>query len=100
MLADGFCEFKKSIPRTEWIFGASNSSRKLAAPRYGAGQQSIPRGPGRAIRRCPACGKRLRLRATYCIGGEFVAWFLPDHKPRQTRKKSPKRKAKTQSRGH
>lgn len=81
------------------MFGASNRNRKMAAPNYGAGQQSIPKGPERAIKRCPSCGKRLRLRATYCVGGEFVRWQLPDHKPRETRKKSPKRKAKTHGRG-
>jgi hypothetical protein len=99
MLAEGFCDFRKTVPRKEWIFGASNKNRKLAAPSYGAGQQSIPKGPERAIVRCPKCNKRLRLRANYCIGGEFTNWYLPDHKPRVTRSKGPKRQTRRQSRG-
>lgn len=97
--ANGFCDFKTSIPRGEWMFGADNSSRKMASPEYGAGQQGIPKGPERAIRRCPKCGKRLYLRAGYCVGGEFVTWLLPDHKPREIRKKSAKRQTKYQGRG-
>lgn len=98
MSTAGFCEFKKFVPRNEWRFPPGHS-RKMATPRYGAGQQSIPKGPERAIKRCPLCGKRLYLRAGYCVGGEFVSWHLPDHKPRVTRPKSAKRKTRRQARG-
>jgi hypothetical protein len=92
------CDFRKTTPRGQWYFGRGES-RAMRAPRYGAGQQGIPKGPPRAIKRCPKCGKRLRLRASYCIGGEWVGWFIPDHKPRVMRAKSPKRKNSYQSRG-
>lgn len=98
MKSEGFCDFK-SMPRGSWIFGPSNKNRKLSPPPYGAGQQQIPKGPPRAIVRCPKCSKRLYLRANYCTGGEFTNWFIPDHKPRVTRSKSAKRQTKTKARG-
>jgi hypothetical protein len=93
------CPFEKLCDRSTWIFGPGKS-RSMDVPRYGAGQQGIPKGPPRAIRRCPLCGKRLRLRANYCIGGEWTNWRIPDHKPRETRAKSPRRQSQAGARGH
>ncbi len=95
-MPNDFCEFK-SLPRDKWRFGASNKNRKLAQPTYGAGLTTFSQ--ERAIKRCPLCLKRLRLRADYCIGGEFASWRIPDHKPRVTRSKSLGRKPVRQRRG-
>ena len=32
--------------------------------------------------RCSACNKRMLPKAKYCVGGEFVGWKLPLHKPK------------------
>lgn len=96
--ANGFCDFRTMTPRDQWFFGREER-RSMRVPRYGAGQQGIPKGPPRAIKRCPKCGKRLRLRANYCIGGEWTGWFIPDHKPRVTRSKSATRTASKKGRG-
>ena len=55
--------------------------------------------PDRGKVRCPKCNRRLQLRARFCIGGEFVAWAIPNHKPRVTRKPGPRRKSRTAGRG-
>lgn len=103
----GFCEFKTQAPSKEWQFlpyesplpGYGNGfGRKMRAPQYGAGQDGIAP-EERAIKRCPLCGKRLRLRANYCVGGEFVAWELPEHKARVTRKPGPRRSSRKSGRG-
>ena len=89
---DSFCEFKSSCDRSSWTFG-QRSTGKMIGPGYGD-----PSGD-HAVKRCPLCNKRLKLKAQYCIGGEFVNWALPDHKPRVTRSKSPKRKTNKTRRG-
>jgi hypothetical protein len=35
------------------------------------------------IVRCPTCNRRLRLKACYCVGGEFVGWRIPPHKAKE-----------------
>lgn len=30
--------------------------------------------------RCPKCGKRLKAKPLFCIGGEFVGYKFPKHK--------------------
>lgn len=32
--------------------------------------------------RCPECKRRLLPYAVHCVGGEFVCWKLPRHKPK------------------
>ena len=89
-----YCEFKKFVKSTEWTFYyTKGSSKRLVGPAYGERPLNAP------IRRCPRCNKRLKLRARFCVGGEFITWELPEHKPRETRKPSPKRKSRTRGRG-
>ena len=89
---DGFCEFRRFVKYTEWTWN-SQPTAKMAGPEYG----DPPR--NQAVKRCPLCGKRLKLRANFCVGGEFRYWELPDHKPRETRKPGPRRKSRTRGRG-
>lgn len=56
-------------------------------------------GPNHPIVRCPECGRRLRVKAVFCVGGEFVTWTLPKHKIRETRRPGPKRKQPSGGRG-
>ncbi len=58
----------------------------------------IPSGKHPLVR-CPQCSRRLKVRAMYCVGGEFVGWKLPEHAIRVTRSPGPKRKSKISGRG-
>lgn len=86
-----YCEFRKFHHYTTWTF--YGEGKKLKALAYG----ETPR--NQAIRRCPRCNKRLKLRARFCTGGEFIVWELPEHKPRQTRQPGPRRQSRTHGRG-
>ncbi len=46
------------------------------------------------IVRCSTCNRRLTVRSIYCVGGEFVGYKIPEHKPKGYKipKKFPKRK--------
>ena len=37
------------------------------------------------VTRCPACGKRLKPKKEFCVGGEFVGYALPIHKTKPTK---------------
>ncbi len=85
--AAGFCEFRRFVHYREWTYG----------------EPYLPWGetPGgiQPTKRCPRCSRRLKLKANFCVGGEFVNWSIPEHKPRQTRKPGPKRQSKIAGRG-
>jgi len=91
------CDFRESQPRESWAFAPGPG--RMRAPSYGAGQDGIAPGGRRAVRRCPACGKRLTLRAIYCIGGEFTSWAIPEHVVRKTRRPGVRRKSRASGRG-
>lgn len=104
------CTFKE-LPSNRWRFLShsagileasfgSGHGVKMRAPDFGAGQDGIaPKGES-AIKRCPKCNRRLHLRAVYdSPRSEFSHWQIPEHKVRETRKKSPKRKERKQRRG-
>jgi hypothetical protein len=44
--------------------------------------ESIPRTwtKDEKMSRCPACNKRLLPRRAFCVGGEFVGWYIGPHK--------------------
>ena len=90
----GACPFKLR-PYDEWRFSPTAASpRLMLGPRRGD-----PSGP-HAFVRCPECNRRLRLAARYCSGGEeFSHWEIPDHRPRESRPKTPKRQSAMQGRG-
>jgi hypothetical protein len=88
-----YCRFKKVFESKDWRFrGPEGKLRGLA---WG----ESPNDRNRAVRRCPLCNKRLKLYASFCTGGEFVVWELPEHKPRITRGSGPKRQSKIAGRG-
>lgn len=90
----GLCEFKRFIPADQWTFHYTlGASRRMIGPAYGDAPRNQP------IKRCPRCNRRLKLKAGFCIGGEFVRWEIPDHKPRETRKPGPRRQPRRASRG-
>jgi len=76
------CNFKMTQPHEAWTF-APNKKLDRRASKV----------------RCPACGRRLLLRAVYCIGGELTAYQIPDHNVRVTRAKSPRRQSRKTGRG-
>jgi DNA-directed RNA polymerase subunit RPC12/RpoP len=76
------CDFKMSQPRETWRF---TPNKKLDRRETKL--------------RCPACSRRLLLRAAYCVGGELVCYQIPDHNVRVTQPKSPRRKVKSSGRG-
>lgn len=83
-----FCDFKLWYKSTEW------ANYKAKGPAYGDLSRELT-----PIQRCPKCNKRLRMKAIYCIGGEFKHWIIPAHKPRVTRNPGPRRKSKISGRG-
>lgn len=110
-MSTDFCDFRKFFPSKTW----REQSRMPGEGNYrgikhvfGNAQQGrgVWRGPTdyiskglHPISRCPKCRRRLTMKARYCVGGEFVCWELPEHKPRVTRTKSPKRQSKKAGRG-
>ena len=102
--ADGFCAFKTECAPETWRFfdggrwGAPN--RMSAGTRWDPPARGDESGP-HPTTRCPLCRRRLQVRATYNYGSgeEFAAWVIPEHKPRVTRAKSPKRQSKKAGRG-
>jgi hypothetical protein len=107
----GFCEFKRFFPSSEWRLRSSKpgeGGRRGIKHVFGNAQQGrgVFRGPTdfiskglHPIVRCPQCRRRLMMLARYCVGGEFTCWELPDHKPRVTREKSPRRQSRQSGRG-
>ncbi len=85
-----FCPFKER-PNETWTF--KGTSRRLIGPYDGDPPVNQP------IRRCPVCNRRLRLRAVFCYGGEFLYWEIPAHKPRMQRKPGPRRTSRIFGRG-
>jgi hypothetical protein len=103
-LPTGMCEFRRFIPAAQWtVYGVDVRpvppkekrviGRNLRGPAYGDAPRNAP------LRRCPLCNRRLRLKARFCVGGEFVRWEIPDHKPRETRKPGPRRASRRAGRG-
>jgi DNA-directed RNA polymerase subunit RPC12/RpoP len=76
------CDFKISQPKEKWSF---------------APNKKLDRRETKV--RCPACGRRLLLRAVHCVGGELVVYQIPDHNIRVTRAKGPRRKSRKEGRG-
>lgn len=84
---DLFCEFRKFNKPDEW------RSYKNGPP-YGELSRSYA-----PMQRCPRCNRRLIMKAMYCVGGEFVSWAIPRHKPRVTRRPGQRRKSRIAGRG-
>ena len=72
---------------------AEGSARKFASLPQG----EVP-GASRGKIRCPTCNRRLQLKARFSAEGEFIDWVVPDHKARETKKPSPRRKQKSSGR--
>lgn len=92
------CNFREVTNLNDWSFGPTPTG-KMKAPKYGAGRNGVAPAGKRAIKRCPKCNKRLRLRAIYCVGGEFSGWVIPAHSVRESKNPGPKRKSTVAGRG-
>lgn len=89
-----YCDFwSGGTKQPVWVHAPYGSkSKKWQPPKHGESGD-------RPTVRCPKCNRRLQLKAVYCdMGGEFVNWKIPEHKPRVTKAKSPKRKQTKPSR--
>lgn len=72
------CNFKATQPRETWTF---------------APNKKLDRRTSKV--RCPACSRRLLLRAMYCQGPDELAHYqIPDHTVRETRAKGPRRQSR------
>lgn len=82
------CDFKKLHKPETW--------RNFTKKTEGYGEPSKGRHPKG---RCPECGKRLMMKARYCVGGEFVFFEIPDHRSKETRRPGKKRQSRMVGRG-
>jgi hypothetical protein len=67
-------------------------SGKMEGPTFG----NAPLNP---IQRCTICNRRLKLKAIFCVGGEFLYWKVPQHKARTSRRPAARRQSRFNGRG-